>query len=87
MKINIEIDCTPGEAREFFGVPDMSPVHEQMQARMAEYMKSMDPEELMKTWMPGGIEAMTRMQEAFFEQMSQFAGSGRAGDKGQKGSS
>ena len=26
MKVNIEIDCTPLEARQFFGLPDVSPM-------------------------------------------------------------
>ena len=25
MKVNVEIDCTPLEARQFFGLPDVSP--------------------------------------------------------------
>ncbi len=83
MKIEIEIECTPQEARAFFGLPDMEPIHKEMQARMAEYMESMNPEEMMKAWMPGGMEAMSRMQEAFLAQMAQFGGGG----KGEKGSS
>lgn len=27
MKINVEVDCTPEEARRFMGLPDLSPVH------------------------------------------------------------
>ena len=26
MKINVEIDCTPQEARQFFGLPDVQPM-------------------------------------------------------------
>ncbi len=26
MKVNIEIDCTPLEARQFIGLPDVSPM-------------------------------------------------------------
>jgi len=28
MKIKIEIDCTPQEARSFFGLPDLEPIHD-----------------------------------------------------------
>jgi hypothetical protein len=28
MKVNVEIDCTPDEARRFLGLPDVSPVNE-----------------------------------------------------------
>jgi len=26
MKVNVEIDCTPLEARQFFGLPDVAPM-------------------------------------------------------------
>ena len=26
MKVNIEIDCTPVEARQFFGLPNVEPI-------------------------------------------------------------
>ena len=32
MKINVEVDCTPLEAREFLGLPDVKP----MQAAITE---------------------------------------------------
>jgi hypothetical protein len=58
MKVKIDIDCTPEEARGFFGLPDLTPLHEQMTAMMGEHMKTamgaMDPETMMKAWMPGG---------------------------------
>ncbi len=28
MKVTIDIDCTPEEARRFSGLPDLAPVHE-----------------------------------------------------------
>jgi hypothetical protein len=34
----------------------------------------MSPDELMKQWMPTGIQAMERMQDAFMAQMAQFTG-------------
>lgn len=80
MKISIDIDCTPEEARTFFGLPDIEAFQKEMlemQKRMTEHMAAMNPEDLMKQWMPTGMQAMERMQEAF---MSQFAGGGK--DKG-----
>ena len=42
MKVKIEIDCTPIEARDFLGLPDVKPMQEammdQMQAKMQENM-------------------------------------------------
>ena len=28
MKVTVDVDCTPEEARRFLGLPDLSPVHE-----------------------------------------------------------
>ncbi len=73
MKINIEIDCTPEEARSFFGLPDVSPLHEAMmkeiQERMTANLKAMDPEALMQTWMPANLQGLEQLQKAFWGQM------------------
>lgn len=74
MKISIDIDCTAKEARQFFGLPDVeafqAEMMKQMQERMAEHMAAMNPEEMMKTWMPAGMQAWERMQEAFAAQFA-----------------
>jgi hypothetical protein len=58
MKVKIDIDCTPEEARAFFGLPDLGPIQQEfmaaMQERLKASMEAMDPEALMKAWMPGG---------------------------------
>jgi hypothetical protein len=40
MKVNVNVDCTPEEARRFLGLPDLSAVHEayveKMKAALAE---------------------------------------------------
>ena len=58
MKVKIDIDCTPEEARAFFGLPDLGPLQKEMVDVMRDRMKSamgaMDPESIMKAWMPGG---------------------------------
>ena len=58
MKVKIDIDCRPEEARTFFGLPDLGPLQQEMLKAMQERMKSamgaMDPEAIMKAWMPGG---------------------------------
>ena len=54
MKINVEIDCTPLEAREFMGLPDVQPMQaailENVQARMMASLESLSPESLMQNW-------------------------------------
>ncbi len=54
MKINIEIDCTPLEVREFLGLPDVQPMQaaiaEKLQAKMMAGLESFSPEGLMQNW-------------------------------------
>ena len=58
MKINVEVDCTPEEARRFMGLPDFSPVHEKYIANILDSMdKGISPElmeNLFKNWAPMG---------------------------------
>ena len=69
MKINIEIDCTPGEARAFLGLPDLQPMQEklmaELQERMAANIRAMDPQEMMKLWLAPGVEGFGNLYEAF----------------------
>ncbi|MCB1530305.1 MAG: hypothetical protein H6853_02215 [Rhodospirillales bacterium] len=73
MKFNFDIDCTPEEARRFLGLPDVLPMQEKMmetlEERMAENIRSLDPETLMKTWFPSGFQGMQDMQKMFWQQM------------------
>ncbi len=69
MKFTIDIDCTPDEARAFFGLPNVEVLNkammEQVQARMTEYMGKMDPQEIAKAWMPSGAAAWDQFQKMF----------------------
>jgi hypothetical protein len=57
MKVTIDIDCTPDEARRFMGLPDVAAaqqaVVEAWQAQALDAIKAMDPQALFKAWMPG----------------------------------
>ena len=70
MKVTVEVDCTPVEARSFLGLPDVTGLNEalvgEMQARMKANMAALQPEELMKSWMAFGGQA----QEQFRNLMS-----------------
>jgi hypothetical protein len=74
MKIELEIECTPAEARAFLGLPDVSALNEhmvaEMQKRMSENMAALAPEELMKNWMAFGAGA----QEQFMKLMTAASG-------------
>ena len=53
MKVNVEIDCTPLEARQFFGLPDLQPmqtaVMEKLQHQMMANIEKVSPEALMQS--------------------------------------
>jgi hypothetical protein len=70
MKIELEIECTPAEARAFLGLPDVSALNDhlvaEMQKRMDANMAALAPEELMKNWMAFGAGA----QEQFMKLMT-----------------
>lgn len=73
MKVTVDIDCTPEEARRFMGLPDLSPVHqayvEKMQKTLAEGITPDTMNEMMKSWAPMS-EAGMAMWKTMFEQMS-----------------
>lgn len=66
MKVTVDIDCTPAEARAFLGLPDVAPLNDAMVAEMQERMKAnvaaMQPEELMKTWTSFGLQAQDQFR-------------------------
>ena len=70
MKIKFDIDCTPQEARSFFGLPDVTVMQEallqDLQNRVAETLATADPETLMKTWMPAGVQGLEALQKMFW---------------------
>ena len=74
MKITINIDCTPAEARRYMGLPDVAPMQEamlkEMQERMMANVTSMQPAEMMKAWLPMGIESWLESQRALWTQMT-----------------
>jgi hypothetical protein len=76
MKVTIEVECTPLEARSFLGLPDVTPLNERLvqevQNRIDANVAMLQPEELMKSWMAFGGQA----QEQFFKLMGQAAGGG-----------
>jgi len=85
MKVNIEMDMTPEEARAFLGLPDVAGLQlqmlEEMRARMRAAFDAGDPEAMMKAWMPfsggsfgGGPEGLQKFQKFFWDTATQAAG-------------
>jgi hypothetical protein len=70
MKVNIQIDCTPDEARTFMGLPDLTPLHKIYMDRMEQLMKegvsSADVDKLMKQWMPMMSDSWEQWQKSLW---------------------
>ena len=72
MKVTIEMDMTPQEARAFMGLPDVAPLQQQMveemHARMRAAFDAGDPEGMMKAGMPlGGADAFQKFQKLMWD--------------------
>jgi hypothetical protein len=76
MKVTVEVECTPIEARSFFGLPDVTGLNEhlvqEMQKRVDANLSMLQPEELLCNWMNFGGQA----QETFMRLMTAAAGGG-----------
>lgn len=84
MKVTIDIECTPIEARAFMGLPDVTPLNDhlvsEMQKRLDANVAMLAPDELMKNWMAMGMGA----QEHFRKLMAGMTSAGAPGaDQGE----
>ena len=74
MKITMNVDCTPEEARAFLGLPDVKPMQEQLmrevQERMAANIRAMEPEAMLRTWLPATLKGFEKLQDMFISQMT-----------------
>ena len=69
MKVKVDIECTPEEARRFMGLPDLAPVHEAYVETMRKSMtEGISPDvmsEMMKSWAPMGEASLAMMTQMF----------------------
>ena len=66
MKISIDIDLSPSEARELLGWPDMTKIHEASIAMFTEQMKNGNQEAMMtmlKPYLDGSQQAFSFYQK------------------------
>lgn len=71
MKISVDIECSPQEARAFFGLPDLDPLHavylDRMKAAMTDGFTPADWQKMIQTWAPGmagGFEQWQKLMMA-----------------------
>jgi hypothetical protein len=79
MKVNIEIDMTPEEARRFMGLPDVTVLNNQFVSEMGKRMKTMmdDPETAMKAWASLGGQGVEQFQRFVWDSARRVAGAGK----------
>jgi hypothetical protein len=69
MKVNVEIDCTPLEARQFFGLPDVQPmqtaVMDKLQQQVMANIEKISPESLIQSWFTFDPKLAERFQDMF----------------------
>ena len=68
MKITVDVDLTPEEARRFLGLPDLEPMQQailkDVQERLQKNIARVDPDQLLKTWFnlaPAGMEQVQKL--------------------------
>jgi hypothetical protein len=70
MKVHVDIDCTPEEARAFFGLPDVGPMQatlmKEVEDRTLAAMRAVDPDTLLKTWLPASLQGFEQLQKMFW---------------------
>jgi hypothetical protein len=81
MKVNVEIDCTPLEARQFIGLPDVGPMQtammDKLQQQMAANIEKVSPEALLQSWFTFDPKLAERFQDMFITMMGGSIGSDR----------
>lgn len=73
MKCTLEVECTPLEARQFFGLPDVQPLQASIMAevekKMMAEMDRFSPEGVLKSWLSMFSQSPEQMQQAFSKLM------------------
>ncbi len=69
MKITVNVDCTPLEAREFLGLPNIQPMQDKVIKQMEENLLSgiagMSPDAILRYWMSFNPEQIGDMFKMF----------------------
>jgi hypothetical protein len=75
MKVTVNVECTPEEARAFMGLPDVQPMQQalmkDLEDRLRANMQAMDPETIMRTWLPASMQGAEQLQKMFWGQIQQ----------------
>jgi hypothetical protein len=80
MKVTVEVDCTPEEARAFFGLPDVKPMQAAVMASLekqaVQAVDHFSPDTLLKMWFTTWPQMTSQMQDMFGRMMTAASGRG-----------
>lgn len=69
MKVTVDVDCTPLEARAFLGLPDLTPVHDHYIQMLTKAMEGAGSAEqmqsILRTFAPMGDASLKLFQQMF----------------------
>jgi len=78
MKVHVEVDMTPEEARRVMGLPDVAKLQDEMlkemQKRMKAALDTSDPEAMMRAWFPLGGQGFEQFQRFLWDSAKRAAG-------------
>ena len=81
MKINLSVDMTPAELREFLGFPDVQALQKELVERAWEQMRAggdeFDPVSMMKPFITPNVESIEAMQRAFWSGLAATTGAAK----------
>jgi len=85
MKVTINIDCTPLEARQFMGLPDVQPMQAAMLAEMEKRLiaetAKFSPDGFMRAWFGEGQQGADWFRDMFKNVLGQASMTAAAGER------
>ena len=81
MKVRMEVDLTPDEARHLMGLPDLTAMQARLVAeferRMMAAMENSEPEAVMKQWFSLGSQGFEQFQRFLWDSARNASSGGR----------
>ena len=75
MKVTVNVECSPEEARAFLGLPDVAPMQQalmkELEDRLRSNIQAMTPDAMLKTWLPTSMQNVEQAQKVFWGQIQQ----------------
>ena len=85
MKVTINVDLSPEEARRLMGLPDLEPMQQrliaQLEKQLAGNLSYVDPEMLVKAILPVGAQGLEQFQELLWGMARNAMGGKKGGGK------